>query len=196
VCRISAPSLRFNPMPPRITQQSCRPRVSHRIMVGTLANAFACVVSGVEWRRSHRFMKPPSWDHQPGWPHRCNTRWAKSRQDQNPSRNGAGAGCKSPHQHLPQGRGGDFFLDILSHRTTYRWEQVPSNGVIPPRSGVFAPHFSRKNYTARSSVSSALVQKQTRHHNRPLNLARIYCRCWLPSPSGQLHAMHAGYPTA
>ena len=28
--------LRVNPMPPRITQKSCRPRVSHRILVGTL----------------------------------------------------------------------------------------------------------------------------------------------------------------
>jgi hypothetical protein len=39
MCCGLAPRLRVNPMPPRITQKSCRPRVSHRIMVGTLANA-------------------------------------------------------------------------------------------------------------------------------------------------------------
>ena len=27
-----------------------------------------------------------------------------------------GAGCKSPHPHLPEGRGDVFFLDILFHR--------------------------------------------------------------------------------
>src|SRR5262250_2140311 len=36
----SAPSLGVNPMPPRITQQSHRPRASHRMMVGTYANTW------------------------------------------------------------------------------------------------------------------------------------------------------------
>jgi hypothetical protein len=35
VCCHSAPSLRVNPMPPRLTQQSHRPLVSDRIVVGT-----------------------------------------------------------------------------------------------------------------------------------------------------------------
>ena len=55
VCCSSAPRLRVNPMPPRITQKSYRPRVSHRIMVGTLSQPFACVASepnGIEHRGS------------------------------------------------------------------------------------------------------------------------------------------------
>ena len=38
----SAPSLRANPMPFRITQESYRPRVSNRTMVGTLPTRSAC----------------------------------------------------------------------------------------------------------------------------------------------------------
>src|ERR1039458_6698554 len=34
-----------NPMPARITQKSCRPRVAHRIWVGTFSQRLACVAS-------------------------------------------------------------------------------------------------------------------------------------------------------
>ena len=65
-------------------------------------------------------MKPSSWDKQLGLalPQEC----AASQSDQtvNPSknevRNGGGAGCKSPHPHLSEGRGEVFSLDILFHR--------------------------------------------------------------------------------
>jgi len=49
---------------PRITQKSFRPRVSDRIVVGTLANASACVASGPNGVERHCFMKPVSWDKQ------------------------------------------------------------------------------------------------------------------------------------
>ena len=52
VCCSSAPSLRVNPMPPRITQKSCRPRVSHRIMVGTFEPTLRLRSFGTEWRRA------------------------------------------------------------------------------------------------------------------------------------------------
>ena len=38
------------------------------------------------------------------------------RPNQSPFRERDGAGCKSPHPHLSEGRGEVFFLDILFHR--------------------------------------------------------------------------------
>ena len=38
----AAPSLHADPMPPRMTQESCRPRVSDRTMVGNSATRLAC----------------------------------------------------------------------------------------------------------------------------------------------------------
>src|SRR5258708_4619945 len=47
-------------MPPRTTRKSYRPRVSDRIMVGTLQPP--CLsVSDTEWRRHRRKMKPLGW---------------------------------------------------------------------------------------------------------------------------------------
>jgi hypothetical protein len=43
--RSLARRLRVNPMHSRITQKSCRPRVSHRIVVGTFSQHLACVAS-------------------------------------------------------------------------------------------------------------------------------------------------------
>ncbi len=58
----SAPSLRVNPMPPRITQKSHRPRASHRMMVGTYANGWLAQLRN-EWCRD-RCMKPLKGDQQ------------------------------------------------------------------------------------------------------------------------------------
>ena len=115
LCCSFAPRLRVNPMPPRITQKSCRPRVSHRIMVGTLSQPLACVASqpnGVE-HRGHETIESGQTTgvgiaaaicDEPKQPH------------QSPLRKCNGAGCKSPHPHLSEGRGEVFFLDILFHR--------------------------------------------------------------------------------
>src|ERR1039458_8526766 len=103
-------------MPPRITQKSCRPRVSHRIVVGTFSQRLACVASepnGVEHRC---FMKPSSWDKQLGLASPLECAASQSGQTNNPSKECGGAGCKSPYPHLPEGRGEAFFLDILFHR--------------------------------------------------------------------------------
>jgi hypothetical protein len=109
VCCRSAPSLRFNPMPPRTTQKSYRPRVSHRIMVGNLANTFACVASGAEGVEYHRVMKPSSGKRQLGW-FRWNTRRAQGGQDQHPSSTDMGLDA-SHNMHVPlEGRGRIFFL--------------------------------------------------------------------------------------
>ena len=53
------------------------------------------------------FMKPSSWDKQVGL-----ALPGQSNQTNSPSKNEVGLGCKSPHPHLPQGRGEGFF-DIL-----------------------------------------------------------------------------------
>src|ERR1700731_504434 len=45
-------------MPPRITEKSCRPRVSDRTMVGNSATSLACEFQKTEWRRHDSDMKP------------------------------------------------------------------------------------------------------------------------------------------
>src|SRR4029077_3375173 len=109
VCWSSAPSLRFNPMPPRTSQKSCRPRVSHRIMVGTLANRFACVACAAEGVEHHRVMKPSSGNHRLGWS-RWNTRRAPDGQDQNPSRTEMGLDASDNIHVSSEGRGRIFLL--------------------------------------------------------------------------------------
>jgi len=67
-------------------------------------------------------MKPLSWDKQLGLASPLECAAIQSNQINNPSKNEVGsvvgAGCKSPHPHLPEGRGEAFFLDILFHRMT------------------------------------------------------------------------------
>jgi len=75
--------------------------------------------------------------------------------------------------------------------SAFKWGDPAWFGCICPP--LFAEKLYRPFFGFISPGSDADAAPQ---HNRPLNLARIYCRCWLPSPSGQLHAMHAGYPTA
>jgi len=66
------------------------------------------------------FMKPSSWDKQLGLALLQEHAASQSNQTVNPSknevRNGGGAGYKSPHPHLTEGRGESFFLDILFYR--------------------------------------------------------------------------------
>jgi len=54
----SAPSLHFDPMPPRTTQESCRPRVSDRTMVGNSATRLACEFQRTELRRHDEHETP------------------------------------------------------------------------------------------------------------------------------------------
>ena len=48
-------------MPPRITQESYRPRVSNRTMVGTSAACYAC-----QFQRTQRRHHPVTWNHRDG----------------------------------------------------------------------------------------------------------------------------------
>src|ERR1035441_2395584 len=45
-------------MPPRMTEKSCRPRVSDRTMVGNSATRLACEFQRTEGRRRDNDMKP------------------------------------------------------------------------------------------------------------------------------------------
>ena len=54
----SAPSLQADPMPPRMIQQSCRPRVSDRTMVGNCATRLACEFQRTERRRHDEHETP------------------------------------------------------------------------------------------------------------------------------------------
>ena len=54
----SAPSLQADPMPLRMTQQSCRPRVSDRTMVGNSATRLACEFQRTERRRHDEHETP------------------------------------------------------------------------------------------------------------------------------------------
>jgi hypothetical protein len=67
-------------------------------------------------------MKPSSWDKQLGLAPLQESAASQSNQTNNPSMDEdeagdkVGAGCKSPHPHLSEGRGEAFFLDIPFHR--------------------------------------------------------------------------------
>jgi len=63
LCCHAAQSLRVNPMPPRTTQKSHRPRASHRMMVGTESQRLACVASQLIGVKRHCSMKPFNRDH-------------------------------------------------------------------------------------------------------------------------------------
>ena len=110
MCCSLAPSLGFNPMPPRTTQKSSRPRVSHRILVGTFSQRLACVASQPNGVEHHCFMKPSSWDKQLGLASPLKCAAIQSGQTNNPSRNETGLDA-SHHIHVsPEGRGKIFFL--------------------------------------------------------------------------------------
>jgi hypothetical protein len=161
MCCRSAPSLRFNPMPPRTTQKSYRPRVSHRIMVGNLASTFACVASGTEGVEYHRVMKPSSGKHQRG---RCrwNARRAQGGQDQNPSRTEMGLDA-SNNMHVPlEGRGRFFSLTSpLIGRLTFTAEPLMRNHSCGSEMGRSACYSitcaSARGSVARVWLCSALI---------------------------------------
>src|SRR5215813_4091217 len=104
-------------MPPRTTQKSCRPRVSDRIIVGTLANASACEASGPEGVEPSRH-ETLEWKPSTGL---VSLEYlAISRQPrQKILRDRDGAGCKGQHLCPLGGDREHFFLDIPSYRITY-----------------------------------------------------------------------------
>jgi hypothetical protein len=104
----SALSLPFDLMPPRTTQKSCRPRVSYRIMVGTLANTPACVASGAEGRR------PPS--RHETIDGELSTGLLCLPTARRPLHHSTGAGCKLLHTSPHGGQRENFFLEILFYR--------------------------------------------------------------------------------
>jgi len=110
-------------MPPRTTQKSCRPRVSDRIIVGTLANASACEASGPEGVEPSRH-ETLEWKPSTGL---VSLEYlAISRQPrQKILRDRDGAGCKGQHLCPLGGDREHFFLDISFYRTTYKTRVAP-----------------------------------------------------------------------
>jgi hypothetical protein len=106
----SAPSLRVNPMPPRITQKSYRPRVSHRILVGTFSQRLACVASEPNGVERHCFMKPSSWDKQLGLASPLESAAIQSGQTNNPSKNEVGLDASHHTRIFLRGGENLFFL--------------------------------------------------------------------------------------
>src|SRR5439155_7855884 len=110
--RHASPSLRVNPMPPRTTQKSHRPRASHRMMVGTEANGWLAQLRN-EWCRD-RCMKPLKGDQQL---RSVSLSYSVALQalkpNPSPRRRGLDA---STDRGLTERSGEVFSLDILSHR--------------------------------------------------------------------------------
>jgi len=108
----SAPSLRVDPMPPRITQKSHRPRASHRMMVGTLSQRLACAASP-------RMVSGPLHETTQGRPataiHICRTVSALGVKPKILSTKKKGLDA-SNDRGLTERSGEVFSLDILSHR--------------------------------------------------------------------------------
>ena len=104
----SAPSLRANPMPFRITQESYRPRVSHRTMVGTLPARSACKFqepNGVDNESCHETIGKRTTRPALRREKAVQTKWQLAR----------GAGCA--RNSTASGRGRKMSLDIPFYRT-------------------------------------------------------------------------------
>jgi hypothetical protein len=118
----SAPSLRVDPMPPRITQKSHRPRASHRMMVGTLSQRLACAASP-------RMVSGPLHETTQGRPataiHICRTVSALGVKPKILSTKKKGLDA-SNDRGLTERSGEVFSLDILSHRMSENQVSVPS----------------------------------------------------------------------
>jgi hypothetical protein len=99
-------------------KKAVEPRVSDRIMVGTFSQHSACVASGAESVEHHRIMKPSSGNHQLRWSCRS-TRRAQDDNTKTPPRTETGLDA-SKNIYVSAEGGEDFFLDILSYRTTYK----------------------------------------------------------------------------
>ncbi len=106
----SAPSLSANPMPFRITQESYRPRVSNRTMVGTLPARSACKFqepNGVDNEACHETIGMGTTRPALRREKAVQTKWQLAR----------GAGCA--RNSTASGRGGKMSLDIPSYRTSH-----------------------------------------------------------------------------
>jgi len=98
-------------IPPRITEKSCRLRVSNRTMVGVLEPPrFACVASEPK-ASNHQVMKPSSRHRRLPWSVRSTSR------TQSLSRSQIGLDANRHIHLLSERKEGIFFLDIPSHRT-------------------------------------------------------------------------------
>ena len=111
---LSAPSLQMHSMPPRITEKSCRLRVSNRTMVGVLQPPrVACVASGPK-ASNHQVMKTASKNCRLPWSVRSTSRI------QSLSRSQIGLDANHHIHRLLERPEGNLFLDIPSHRTRRR----------------------------------------------------------------------------
>lgn len=98
-------------IPPRITEKSCRLRVSNRTMVGVLEPPrVACVASGPK-ASNHQVMKPASRNCRLPWSVRSTSRI------QSLSRSQIGLDANHHIHRLSERTEGKSFLDIPSHRT-------------------------------------------------------------------------------
>ena len=105
----SAPSLRRHPMPFRITQESYRPRVSNRTMVGTLPTRSACKFqepNGVDNESCHETIGMGTTRPALRREKAVQTKWQLAR----------GAGCA--RNSTASGRGRKMSLDIPFYRTS------------------------------------------------------------------------------
>src|SRR5215469_13239847 len=98
-------------MPPRITQQSHRPRAFTQDDGWHLCQHLACVAAQLNGVKRHRSMKSSSRDQQLGLASPLNYAAIQSGKTKTPLRRRCRAGCK-PHR-LPRGKGREFVLDIL-----------------------------------------------------------------------------------
>jgi hypothetical protein len=139
VCGSSAPSLRVNPMPPRITQKSHRPRASHRMMVGTEANGWLAQLRN-EWCRN-RGMKPRKEDQPLRSVSRSYSVALQALKPKSSPRRRRGLDA-STDRGLTERSGEVFSLDILSHRTsvTAIFHQL-SRSKLEARTNVFSTVF-------------------------------------------------------
>ena len=98
-------------MPPRITQKSCRPRVSDRTMVGPRKpTRLLAQLPEPKASNDHGVMKPSSSNRQP-------LGLSDIRGEPTASPELRWTGCKSQHPSPLGEKGGEFFLDIPSVRT-------------------------------------------------------------------------------
>jgi len=104
----SAPSLSFHPMPFRITQESYRPRVSYRTMVGALPPALLASFRSRMASTTIRVMKPSECE-------QLGLTLRREKAIQTKWQSGEGAGCR--RNSTVSGGGRRMSLDIPFYRT-------------------------------------------------------------------------------
>jgi hypothetical protein len=80
-----------------------------------LSQQIACVASELNGVKRHRFMKPVSWDKQLGLASPLETAASQSVKIKSPSNKEAGLDVSHHALVSREGRGENFFLDILFH---------------------------------------------------------------------------------